>query len=343
VPADRLQIREAPVSIMVQHSPDGGEKRLVETALATATTRARASAAGWRLVVQHPSGSLEQAVGSVRRRNLLVSSGILAVLGVSIGFLVVSTRRAQGLARQQMEFVAAVSHELRTPLAVIRSAADNLAEGVVRDEGQVRKYGELVRGEGRRLSEMVEQILELAGIHSGQRGFALAPVPVLPLLRDIMSASSTLVEEAGMAVDYDVPDALPPVLGDEQALRRLFQNLVSNAIKYGAPGGWIGLTARASGREVAVTVADRGIGIEPAEQPRIFEPFYRAPGVISAQINGAGLGLSLVQRIVEAHGGRISVRSAPGHGSEFTIHLPAASGEDVPRTTPVPDPARTSV
>ena len=339
---NRFEFREAPLSIMLQHGRPAGERRTIEDALSGATVRGVAAPAHWRLVVKHPSGSLEAAVGDARRRNLVVSSGILAVLGVSIGFLVVSTRRAQSLARQQMEFVAAVSHELRTPLAVIRSAADNLAEGVIREEGQVRRYGELVRGEGRRLSEMVEQILELAGIHSGQRGFALTPVPVQPLLRDIMSASATLVEEAGMTVEEDLPDSLPPVLGDEQALRRVFQNLVSNAIKYGATGGWIGLRARASGREVLVTVADRGIGIEPAEQPRIFEPFYRAPGAIAAQIHGAGLGLSLVQRIVEAHGGRITLRSAPGAGSEFTVHLPAATGEGVPRTASLPDPARTS-
>lgn len=338
-----VAFRDAPWSIMLQHGSPA-DKRAIETGMtmAAGSRVALRSAERWRLVVKHPAGSLETAVSNARRRNLLVSSGILAMLCVSVGFLVVSTRRAQDLARQQMEFVAAVSHELRTPLAVIRSAADNLAEGVVHEDTQVRKYGALVRGEGRRLSEMVEQILELAGIHSGQRGFALAPIPVMPLLREVVSMSSTLIEEAGMVVEYDVPDALPPVLGDQHALRRVFQNLLGNAIKYGADGRWIGLTARSTGREVLVTVADRGIGIEPAEQARIFEPFYRAPGAIAAQIQGAGLGLSLVQRIVEAHGGRITVRSAPGDGSEFVVHLPSASEEGAPRTSPVPDPASTS-
>ena len=134
--------------------------------------------------MKHPSGSLEAAVNAARRRNLLVSTASSAMLGASMGLLVVSTRRAQELARQQIEFVAAVSHELRTPLAVIRSAADNLADGVVHDEAQVRKYGELVRGEGRRLTEMVEQILEFAGIQSGQRALhAGARFASTPLLR----------------------------------------------------------------------------------------------------------------------------------------------------------------
>ena len=105
------------------------------------------------------------------------------------------------------------------------------------------------------------------------------------------------------------------MLGDEAALRRVFQNLIGNAIKYGAAGGWIGVQrAPARAARWRVTVADRGIGIAPADQARIFEPFYRAPDVVAAQIQGAGLGLSLVQRIVEAHGGRIAVQSAPGRG-----------------------------
>jgi len=247
-----------------------------------------------------------------------------------MGLLVLSTRRAQRLATQQMEFVAAVSHELRTPLAVIRSAGENLADGVVRSDEQIKKYGDLVRNEGRRLTEMVEQILEFAGIHSGQRGFALRPVAVLPMIGDVVEASRALIDAARLDVEIDVPPTLPPVLGDEPALRRVFQNLIGNAIKYGEGGGWIGVKARSAGRDVQLTVSDKGIGIATAEHGRIFEPFYRTPDVIAAQIQGAGLGLSLVKRIVEAHGGRIRVESAPGQGSEFIVQLPVASGQPIP-------------
>jgi two-component system sensor histidine kinase SenX3 len=156
-------------------------------------------------------------------------------------------------------------------------------------------------------------------------------VPLVPLVHDVVGRLATLVEAASMHVEYALPDTLPPVLGDEPAIRRVLQNLVSNAIKYGASGGWVGISAQARGRDVQITIADRGIGIGAAEQPRIFEPFYRAPEVIAAQIQGAGLGLSLVKRILDAHGGRIDVRSVPGQGSEFTVHLPAASEEAVAR------------
>jgi len=326
-----LTMRESgPLSIIVQQNGSVGSMA-ASAAAAAATRMTGPGTPRWRLLVIHPSGSLEGAVNAARRRNLIVSSSILAVLGASVGLLVFSTRRAQELARQQMEFVAAVSHELRTPLAVIRSAGENLADGVVRDEEQIRKYGDLVRNEGRRLTEMVEQILEFAGIESGQRGFALRPVAISPMLHEIVDSSRSLIDAARIQVEYDIADRLPPVLGDETALRRVFQNLVANAIKYGGAGSWIGVRARQAGREVFVTIADRGIGIAPADQARIFEPFYRAPEVIAAQIQGAGLGLSLVKRIVEAHGGRISVRSAPGSGSEFTVVLPAASEEPVGR------------
>jgi two-component system, OmpR family, sensor histidine kinase SenX3 len=332
LPRDRLTVRETSprVSILVQDSLSPTQKTAVSAGVSAAT---RATAAPkWKLMVKHPAGSLETAVQTVRRRNVLVSSGVLALLGASMGLLVLSTRRAQRLAAQQLEFVAAVSHELRTPLAVIRSAGENLADGVVRSDDQVKKYGDLVRNEGRRLTEMVEQILEFAGIQSGQRGFALRPVTVRPLLEGIVDSSRTLIEDAGLEVDIDVPVAIPAVLGDETALRRVFQNLVGNAIKYGASGGWIGLKALSNGRDVFVTVSDRGIGIAASEHARIFEPFYRTHDVIAAQIQGAGLGLSLVKRIIEAHSGRITVRSVPGQGSEFTVQLPSAGHEPIGAT-----------
>jgi signal transduction histidine kinase len=330
-PNRALPMRDGnPMSIYVQQN--GTLPSLAATtAAAAARLTASGSTAHWTLLVKHPSGSLEAAVNAARRRNLVISSSILSVLGASVALLVLSTRRAQQLAHQQMEFVATVSHELRTPLAVIRSAAENLADGVIKDDEQIRKYGDLVRNEGRRLTEMVEQILEFAGIESGQRAFVLRPVALPPMLHDIVESSQALTRAAGIEIEFAIAERLPPVLGDEAALRRVFENLMANAIKYGESGGWIGIGASQAGREVQVTIGDRGIGIPAAEQSRIFEPFYRAPDVIAARIQGAGLGLSLVQRIVQAHGGRILVKSEPGKGSEFTVSLPAASEEPIGR------------
>src|SRR5439155_17992756 len=123
----------------------------------------------WQLVLQHPAGSLEAAVGQARRRNLTLSFGILALLCVSVGLIVVNAQRSQRLAGQQMDFVATVSHELRTPLAVIRSAAQNLSAGVVHEPAQAKRYGELLEGEGRRLTDMIEQVVDYAGLSGNKR------------------------------------------------------------------------------------------------------------------------------------------------------------------------------
>jgi two-component system sensor histidine kinase SenX3 len=326
-----------PLSILVQPGGASGPPSL--KAGATTTRVLTMPSARWRLMLTHSAGSLDAAVRSARRRNMAVSTSVLGVLGASMGLLILSTRRAQRLARQQMEFVAAVSHELRTPLAVIRSAAENLADGVVRDDQQIRKYGDLMRTEGRRLTEMVEQILEFAGIQSGQRGFALRAVRLEPLLDDIVSSSTAVSSGADMDVHIELSEDLPPVLGDETALRRVFQNLISNAMKYGAGGGWIGISAGKSGADVRIVVADKGMGISASDQARIFEPFYRGGDAVEAGIQGAGLGLSLVQRIVEAHGGRVTVNSQPGAGSEFIVHLPAAGEEPVSRPIESTQPA----
>ena len=332
-PHTNVTIKSAPMSIVLQsNNPAVVQQRvdkLVAGAASSAGTRLtlQGSQPAWRLLVKHPSGSLERAVNAVRRRNLIVSSSILGILGISVGFLVVSTRRAQDLARQQLEFVATVSHELRTPLAVIRSAADNLADGVVADEARIRQYGALVRREGVRLSDLVEQILEYAGLQSGQRRLAPQPVEVAGLLREVVAGAEPQVRDADVAIELSLGDDLPPVAGDEAALRRVFQNLIGNALKYGAGGGWIGIRAACAGGHVEVRVSDRGMGIAPGDQAKIFDPFYRAPGVVAAQIQGAGLGLSLVKRIVEAHAGRILLESAPGEGSTFTVVLPIVTGD----------------
>ena len=130
----------------------------------------------WVLMAKHRSGSLEAAVAAVRTRNLIVSSSILMLLTVVIGLIAVSARRSQNLARQQMEFVAAVSHELRTPVSVIGAAAGNLADGVVGDPQRVRKYGETIQSEARRLGETVERVLQLAGIAAGHAAAAQTPI-----------------------------------------------------------------------------------------------------------------------------------------------------------------------
>ena len=283
----------------------------------------------WQLLLSHRAGSLEAVVAASRRRNLILSFGILVLLAVSLTIIMGSTQRAKRLARQQMEFVAGVSHELRTPLAVICSAGENLADGVIDDREQIRRYGAVIRNEGRRLTEMVEQVLAFAGIQSGRKAYNLTTVDVARVIDDVLTGLEPAMTAEGFQLEREIASSLPPVRADSAALGRAIQNLVENAMKYSSESRWIGVSAWTEigeeNSEIQIAIRDRGMGIAPAELPHIFEPFQRGQASVAAQIHGTGLGLSLVKHIIEAHGGRVEVSSVEGKGSAFILHLPAAA------------------
>jgi signal transduction histidine kinase len=263
----------------------------------------------WQVVLTHQAGSLEAAVSRARERNLAINFGILLLLALSVAFILLAVQRERRLMRQQLEFVSAVSHELRTPLAVICAAGENLADGVVGNADQTRQYGALVRSEGRRLAEMVEQVLDFAGIQSGQQTYRLEPVEISDVVARALDMFDMQIRETGITLERRVPMNLPVVMADRAALVRAAQNLIGNALKYGASGKWLAVRAEATDNGVKIDVEDRGAGISPIDLPHIFEPFYRGRSVVDAQIQGSGLGLALVKQIVEAHNAKISVAS----------------------------------
>ncbi len=282
----------------------------------------------WQALVKHRAGSLEAAIGRLRRRNLALSSAILALMAASLATLIVYAQRAHRLARLQMEFVAGVSHELRTPLAVICSAGDNLADGLIANSDQARRYGALIRTEGRRLAEMVEQVLAFAGTQAGRMKYNFQPMEARDLISQVTEACQGAAAQAGVRIETRVQEGCPKVLADPAALAQALRNLVQNALKYAASGGWIGLSAAPAetGRWLEIRVADRGPGIAASDIPHIFEPFYRGRNAAEIQVRGAGLGLSLARSIVLAHRGTIRVESREGQGATFIIRLPAAPG-----------------
>jgi signal transduction histidine kinase len=285
----------------------------------------------WQLNVRHRAGSLDAVVEQARRRNLAVSAGIFLLMLAAVGALVRFTHRSQRLARLQMEFVAGVSHELRTPLSVIRTAAHNLCGGVVGDAARVQKYGALIGAESDRLIGIVEQVLRFAGSKAGRTITAREPVRIEDIIDEALEATAGAIEGAGCTVERRIEADLPLVLADPAALGHTLQNLISNAAKHGAEGGWIGITAWTAGKgdrpAVEIRVADRGRGIPKEELGQIFDPFYRGKRAMEGQIRGTGLGLNLVKRIIEAHGGEVQVESEPGKGTEFVLRIPAAPAE----------------
>jgi signal transduction histidine kinase len=283
----------------------------------------------WQVTATHKSGSVEAAVGALRRRNLMASFGVLGVLAITMGLIVVASQRARRLARLQMDFVAGVSHELRTPLAVISSAAENIAHGVVEDKQQLVRYGNTIVKQSRQLTQLVEQVLLFAATQQPQRNLSYGRVGISEVIDAALEGTSSEVAAAGFTVERRIESGLPAVNADFSALVRSLQNLITNAVKYGGENRWLRISAvavKGAGRveEVKLTVEDKGIGIGKDEIKHIFEPFYRSPSVSESGIHGTGLGLPLARTIVEAMGGRITASSELGKGSAFTIHLPVA-------------------
>ncbi|MEO8436461.1 MAG: HAMP domain-containing sensor histidine kinase [Pyrinomonadaceae bacterium] len=282
----------------------------------------------WLLVVKNKAGSLEVLVENARQHTLGFSLIIFVLLAGSSVMLMLATMRARRLAQQQMEFVAGVSHELRTPLTVIQSTSYNLSQGTIQDPGRVQQYGDVIQREARRLINQIERMLSFAGIQSGRRVYDPQPTNVTEIAERCLAEYAVPFAEDGWQIEQHFAEDLPLVVTDGPALESALKNLFENALKYAARGKWLSVTACAArerkGREVQITVADRGPGIAPKDLPHIFEPFYRGQSVTGATTSGAGLGLCLVERNLRALGGSVTVRSAPGDGTSFTLHLPVS-------------------
>lgn len=361
LPADRLASRSVLATGPASANPEAPrvrQRRLPYWDRLVAAERPR-----WRLEVGHPAGTLEAQVRVARRRNLGMASGVLAVLAASVVMLVASTRRAQALARQRLEMVAAVTHELRTPLAAVCSAGSNLADGVVTEPEGVRRYGQVIQDEGQRLARLVEQTLVYAGTLAGDAlaggNLVARPTLVAPWVNDVIGRRGGELSAAGMTVRIALDSALPPVDIDPEAMTRVLDNLVMNAIRHASEGASLDVAAvyrpgrrQPGGRllaahrptrhlgRVELTVADRGIGLSARERRQIFEPFYRGRRA-RERAKGTGLGLAVVRAIAEAHGGSISVAPREAGGTVFTLDLPvAAVGEEqlVPATAVEPAP-----
>jgi len=273
----------------------------------------------WNLLAKHISGSLESIVSRARFTNLLISYVILFILGAGIVLALVYAKRVQTIGQQQMEFVAGVTHELRTPLAVIHSAGENIADGVLKDEDQYKKYGILIRDEGKRLSKMVEQILGYAGIQSKKQANQFEPVDLIDLInKTIENYNNNTSIEISTGCSYAV------VMGDKNALSTAIINILDNSIKYCETKSQIVIQINQSqnNKSCIIEISDNGIGIDAEDISNIFKPFYRGKNSAEKTIPGSGLGLSLVKGIIENHGGEISVDSETGKGTVVKIELP---------------------
>jgi signal transduction histidine kinase len=231
-------------------------------------------------------------------------------------------RREVRLAEMRSSFVAAVSHELKTPLTAIRMFAETLRMNRPSDAGTRDEYLDTIVNESERLTRLLNNVLDFSKIEEGTKRYHREPHSLAEIVRFAARAMKYSLEQQQFALRTEIAEDMPPVRVDRDAIEQAVLNLLANAMKYSGDSRSIELRLRSEGGTAIVEVSDQGIGIDPAEHARIFERFYRVPGPETDRILGTGLGLTLVQHIAEAHDGRVTVTSAPGRGSRFSLVLP---------------------
>jgi len=240
------------------------------------------------------------------------------------GYLAIrGTAKEFELARLKSDFVSTVSHDFRTPLTSIRYLAELLERGRVKDEERRRDYYKTIGAESERLDRLVENILDFSKIEAGMKEFRMEATDIAALVRDVAARFLGQTVQRGVNLQAEIPQRLPSVLADPEALSRAVLNLLDNAEKYSGESPWIGLRAWAEAADICLEVEDRGIGISPEDQKKVFEKFFRSKAGAAGTVRGSGIGLTLVGQIVKAHGGRVALESELGRGTKVTIRLPA--------------------
>jgi two-component system phosphate regulon sensor histidine kinase PhoR len=264
------------------------------------------------------------------------------IIGVGLAIVLLSVAAERRTSRMKSEFIANVSHELKTPLSLIRMFGELLATGKHKGAESGKEYAEIITREAERLSHLIDNVLDFARIERGKASYDFAEGQLDDVIERALDLARYRVEKEKMRLRTEIQPGLPPVRMDENAMTLVLLNLVDNAVKYAADGKEIDVRLYRTPGGVTLSVRDRGPGIPLDEQPRIFERFYRARTARDRNVRGSGIGLALVKHIVEAHGGRLAVDSAPGQGATFTVALPAApvtaASADPVATTATPPP-----
>jgi two-component system phosphate regulon sensor histidine kinase PhoR len=264
---------------------------------------------------------VEIELPGLKPRRLLVQAAPLS--GDDQGLLLVfvdvtELRRLESLRR---DFVANASHELRTPIAAIRSATETLQTGALSDPVAANRFLDIIERNSQRLQSLVEDMLELSKLESNEFKLKREPVELQRVVPIVLALFRERAEKKGVRLAADLSPALPPVEGDARALEHVLSNLVDNAVKYCPSGARIVVSAVGEEGRVRLVVSDNGPGIPAEHLPRVFERFYRVDAGRSRELGGTGLGLSIVKHMVETMRGRVSVESAVGKGSTFTVSL----------------------
>ncbi len=267
-------------------------------------------------------GSAERQFNFRRNIYILAVAVVMAALLFGGFFAIRSTAKELELAKLKSEFVSTVSHEFRTPLTSIRYLADMLKRGRVRGEERRQEYFETISSEGERLSRLIENILDFSKIEAGMKEYQFEKTDVAALARNIASGFKEHTKGKECALKTEISDRMPVIPADEEAISRALDNLLDNAIKYSRKRPKIFLRAWSSEKSVFLEVEDNGVGISKEDQKQVFKKFYRSGRLEERMVRGSGIGLTIVEHIVRAHGGEVLLESAVGRGTKATIKLP---------------------
>jgi signal transduction histidine kinase len=269
----------------------------------------------------------EQMLSAGRRRARLFGGLVLGAVFAAVAGLVSARRafdRQLRLNEMKSNFVSSVSHELRSPIASVRLMAENLERGKIPEAPRQREYFRFIMQECRRLSSLIENVLDFSRIEQGRKQYDLEPTNMIAVTQTTVKLMEPSAAEKEVTLEMAVPPAANPIElnVDGRAIQQALVNLIDNAIKHSPKGQTVTVALEINGAVLRLSVSDHGPGIPPAEHEKIFERFYRLGSELRRETQGVGIGLSVVKHIVTAHDGRIIVQSAPGKGSRFTIELP---------------------
>lgn len=281
-----------------------------------------------RVLAGEPRVEAEIATGTLRQHFFAATVASVRA-GETSGAVIVlhDITDLRKLERIRRDFVANVSHEFRTPLTAIQGFAETLLAGAMNDPQNRDRFLGIILEHSRRLARLTEDLLKLSQMDADRLDLELRPLSVAALVESCYETARHRAADKELNLSLEVPEGLPNVSGDARRLQEVLQNLLENAIQYTLPGGKIVLSAEAKNDEVIFTVADTGIGIPQADQPRIFERFYRVDVARSREAGGTGLGLSIAKHLTEGHGGHIWVESEVGVGSKFHVSVPVFDAE----------------
>lgn len=281
-----------------------------------------------KVLAGEPRVESEIVTGTLRQHFFAATVASVRTTGTDGAVLVLhDITDLRKLERVRRDFVANVSHEFRTPLTAIQGFAETLLAGAMDDPQNRGRFLEIIVEHSRRLARLTEDLLMLSKMDADRLEFETRRIPVGPFIESCIETAQPRARDKDLRLSVNQANKIPDIAGDRRRLTEVLQNLLDNAIQYTPAGGQIMVSAGVTGSEVTFTVSDTGIGIPQADQPRIFERFYRVDVARSREVGGTGLGLSIAKHLVEGHGGRIWVESDVGQGSQFHFSVPIFDSE----------------